>query len=32
VEQYDATTVICPQQVAAVDEYGNLIVTQVAKA
>lgn len=26
VEQYDATTVVCPEQVADVDEYGNLIV------
>jgi N-methylhydantoinase A len=29
VEQYDATTVICPEQIASVDDYGNLIVTSV---
>jgi len=27
VEQYDSTTVICPEQVATVDGYGNLVVT-----
>jgi N-methylhydantoinase A len=26
VEQYDATTVVCPEQTARVDEFGNLIV------
>ncbi|WP_101949102.1 hydantoinase/oxoprolinase family protein [Mycobacterium sp. 3519A] len=28
VEQYDATTVVCPEQTARVDEYGNLIITR----
>jgi N-methylhydantoinase A len=28
VEQYDATTVVCPEQTAWVDEYGNLIITR----
>ena len=28
VEQYDATTVVCPGQVAEVDELGNLVVVQ----
>ena len=27
VEQYDATTVVCPEQTVAVDEFGNLIIT-----
>lgn len=27
VEQYDSTTVICPEQVATVDGYGNLVIT-----
>ena len=27
VEQYDATTVVCPEQTVAVDDFGNLIVT-----
>jgi N-methylhydantoinase A len=27
VEQYDSTTVICPGQVAIVDQHGNLVVT-----
>ena len=27
VEQYDSTTVVCPGQAAAVDRYGNLVVT-----
>jgi N-methylhydantoinase A len=27
VEQYDSTTVICPGQVATVDQHGNLVVT-----
>jgi N-methylhydantoinase A len=26
VEQYDATTVVCPEQTVSVDAYGNLIV------
>lgn len=26
VEQYDSTTVVCPEQVATVDGYGNLVV------
>jgi N-methylhydantoinase A len=26
VEQYDATTVVCPEQVVSVDSYGNLVV------
>ncbi|MFN0074126.1 MAG: hydantoinase/oxoprolinase family protein [Chloroflexota bacterium] len=26
VEQYDATTVICPEQMVSVDEFGNLLV------
>jgi N-methylhydantoinase A len=29
VEQYDATTVICPQQTVFVDEFGNLIVDRL---
>lgn len=29
VEQYDATTVVCPEQKATVDDYGNLIVEQL---
>jgi N-methylhydantoinase A len=29
VEQYDATTVVCPEQTARVDEYGNLLVESV---
>jgi len=28
VEQYDATTVICPEQQAVVDRFGNLVVTE----
>ena len=28
VEQYDATTVVCPEQTVAVDEFGNLIITR----
>jgi N-methylhydantoinase A len=28
VEQYDATTVVCPEQTVRVDDYGNLIITQ----
>jgi N-methylhydantoinase A len=27
VEQYDSTTVVCPEQVATVDGYGNLVIT-----
>jgi N-methylhydantoinase A len=27
VEQYDSTTVICPEQAATVDRYGNLVIT-----
>lgn len=27
VEQYDSTTVICPEQAATVDAYGNLVIT-----
>jgi N-methylhydantoinase A len=27
VEQYDATTVVCPEQTVAVDDFGNLIIT-----
>jgi N-methylhydantoinase A len=27
VEQYDATTVVCPEQTASVDDRGNLVVT-----
>jgi N-methylhydantoinase A len=27
VEQYDSTTVICPEQSVTVDGYGNLIIT-----
>lgn len=28
VEQYDATTVVCPEQTVRVDDYGNLIITR----
>jgi N-methylhydantoinase A/oxoprolinase/acetone carboxylase beta subunit/N-methylhydantoinase B/oxoprolinase/acetone carboxylase alpha subunit len=31
VEQYDATTVICPGQQVEVDDYGNLLVTAAAR-
>jgi N-methylhydantoinase A len=31
VEQYDATTVVCPEQTVSVDEYGNLIVEQLTE-
>jgi N-methylhydantoinase A len=31
VEQYDSTTVVCPGQTAAVDRYGNLVVTTPAR-
>ena len=27
VDQYDSTTVVCPEQVASVDSYGNLVIT-----
>ena len=27
VEQYDATTVVCPEQTVSVDEFGNLVIT-----
>jgi N-methylhydantoinase A len=27
VEQYDATTVVCPEQTVRVDDYGNLVIT-----
>jgi N-methylhydantoinase A len=27
VEQYDSTTVVCPEQTVSVDEYGNLLVS-----
>jgi len=27
VEQYDSTTVVCPEQSVTVDGYGNLIIT-----
>jgi N-methylhydantoinase A len=26
IEQYDATTVVCPEQTVSVDDYGNLVV------
>ena len=31
VEQYDSTTVVCPGQAAAVDRFGNLVVTTLAR-
>jgi N-methylhydantoinase A len=31
VEQYDSTTVVCPGQTAAVDRFGNLMVTTSAR-
>ena len=31
VEQYDSTTVVCPGQTAAVDRFGNLVVTTPAR-
>jgi len=31
VEQYDSTTVVCPGQAAAVDRFGNLVVTTPAR-
>jgi N-methylhydantoinase A len=31
VEQYDSTTVVCPGQTAAVDRFGNLVVTTSAR-
>jgi N-methylhydantoinase A len=31
VEQYDSTTVVCPGQAAAVDRFGNLMVTTPAR-
>ena len=31
VEQYDSTTVVCPGQAAAVDRFGNLVVTTSAR-
>ena len=27
VEQYDATTVVCPEQTVRVDDFGNLVIT-----
>jgi N-methylhydantoinase A len=31
VEQYDSTTVVCPGQTAAVDRFGNLVITTSAR-
>jgi N-methylhydantoinase A len=31
IEQYDSTTVVCPGQAAAVDRFGNLVVTTSAR-
>ncbi|MBX5493340.1 MAG: hypothetical protein IRZ14_19490, partial [Chloroflexi bacterium] len=28
VEQYDATTVVCPEQEVTVDRWGNLLITR----